>query len=90
MEYIHGVRTDDLAAVEKEGLDRNALALHGVDAQLQQILIDGFFHADPHPGNSFAIEGNGLCFYDFGMVATSTRSSVATEQPAWWPLQTKI
>ncbi len=68
MEYIHGVRTDDLAAVEKEGLDRKLLALHGVDAQLQQILVDGFFHADPHPGNSFAIEGNGLCFYDFGMV----------------------
>ena len=68
MEYIHGVRTDDLAAIEKEGLDRKMLALHGVDAQLQQILIDGFFHADPHPGNSFAIEGNGLCFYDFGMV----------------------
>ena len=49
MEYIHGVRTDDLAAVEKEGLDRKMLALHGVDAQLQQILVDGFFHADPTP-----------------------------------------
>jgi ubiquinone biosynthesis protein len=39
-----------------------------VDAQFQQILIDGFFHADPHPGNSFALDGNVLCFCDFGMV----------------------
>ncbi len=68
MEYIHGVRADDLAGIERSGLDRRELALRGVDAQLQQILIDGFFHADPHPGNSFAIKGNGLCFYDFGIV----------------------
>ncbi|MGD0231977.1 MAG: AarF/ABC1/UbiB kinase family protein [Syntrophorhabdales bacterium] len=68
MEYIHGVRADDIAAIEREGLDRRELALCGVDAQLQQILIDGFFHADPHPGNSFAMGGNRLCFYDFGMV----------------------
>ena len=68
MEYIHGVRADDLAGIEQSGLDRKALALHGVDAQLQQMLIDGFFHADPNPGNSFALEGNKLCFYDFGIV----------------------
>jgi predicted unusual protein kinase regulating ubiquinone biosynthesis (AarF/ABC1/UbiB family) len=36
--------------------------------QLHQILIDGFFHADPHPGNSIAQAGNVLCFYDVGMV----------------------
>lgn len=68
MEYVHGVRADDLAGIERSGLDRRKLALHGVDAQLQQILIDGFFHADPHPGNSIALAGNVLCFYDFGMV----------------------
>ncbi len=68
MEYIHGVRADDFAGIEREGLDRKQLALNGVDAQLQQILIDGFFHADPHPGNSFALKRNKLCFYDFGIV----------------------
>jgi ubiquinone biosynthesis protein len=68
MEYVHGVRADDLPGIERSGLDRRELALHGVDAQLQQILIDGFFHADPHPGNSIALAGNVLCFYDFGMV----------------------
>jgi len=68
MEYVNGVRADDTAGIEAQGLDRKELALHGVDAQFQQILVDGFFHADPHPGNSFAMEGNVLCFYDFGMV----------------------
>ena len=68
MEYVSGIRADDTAAIEAQGLDRKELALHGVDAQFQQILVDGFFHADPHPGNSFAMRGNVLCFYDFGMV----------------------
>lgn len=68
MEYIEGVRADDFSGIQEQGLDRQKLALYGVDAQLQQFLINGFFHADPHPGNSFVLEGNVLCFYDFGMV----------------------
>jgi ubiquinone biosynthesis protein len=68
MEYVEGVRADDLGGISQAGLDPKDLALHGVNAQLKQILIDGFFHADPHPGNSFALPGNVLCFYDFGMV----------------------
>jgi ubiquinone biosynthesis protein len=73
MEYIRGVRADDPEGIERQGLSRRQLALHGVEAQLQQILMDGFFHADPHPGNSFALEGNVLCFYDFGMVGYLTQ-----------------
>jgi ubiquinone biosynthesis protein len=73
MEYIRGVRADDPDGIERQGLSRRQLALRGVEAQLQQILIDGFFHADPHPGNSFALEGNILCFYDFGMVGYLTQ-----------------
>jgi len=68
MEYVEGVRADDASGIRDAGLDSRKLALYGVEAQLQQILIDGFFHADPHPGNSFALKGNVLCFYDFGMV----------------------
>lgn len=68
MEFVNGVRADDLSGMDKMGLDRKDLALHGVDAQLQQFLLDGFFHGDPHPGNSFALDGNVLCFYDFGIV----------------------
>lgn len=68
MELIDGVRADDLSAIDEKGLDRKELALYGVDAQLQQFLLDGFFHGDPHPGNSFALDGNVLCFYDFGIV----------------------
>lgn len=68
MEFIDGVRADDLSMIDKMRLDRRELALHGVYAQLQQFLLDGFFHGDPHPGNSFALDGNVLCFYDFGIV----------------------
>lgn len=68
MEFVNGVRADDLPGIDKMGLDRKDLALHGVNAQLQQFLLDGFFHGDPHPGNSFALDGNILCFYDFGIV----------------------
>jgi len=44
------------------------LAARGVDAFLKMILLDGFFHADPHPGNVFYLEGNRLVIIDFGMV----------------------
>jgi len=50
------------------GLDRKLLAARGVDAFLKMILIDGFFHADPHPGNIFYLPGNKLVVIDFGMV----------------------
>ena len=44
------------------------LAARGVDAFLKMILIDGFFHADPHPGNVFYLPGNRIVIIDFGMV----------------------
>jgi ubiquinone biosynthesis protein len=74
MEYVEGVRVDDARAIEEHGLDPKEIALNGVNAQLQQILIDGFFHADPHPGNSFALPGNVLCFCDFGIVGYLSES----------------
>ena len=57
-EHIDGIPATDLAAVEAAGLDRKLLAARGVDAFLRMILIDGFFHADPHPGNVFYLPGN--------------------------------
>jgi len=68
MEFLHGVKADDLEGMKKLGVDAEALARYGVDALLQQFLIDGFFHADPHPGNFFAMGGDTLCLHDFGMV----------------------
>jgi ubiquinone biosynthesis protein len=67
-EHVDGIPATDLAAVESAGLDRKLLAARGVDAFLKMILIDGFFHADPHPGNVFYLPGNRMVLIDFGMV----------------------
>jgi ubiquinone biosynthesis protein len=67
-EHVEGIPATDMAAVEAAGLDRKLLAARGVDAFLKMILIDGFFHADPHPGNVFYLPGNRIVIIDFGMV----------------------
>jgi ubiquinone biosynthesis protein len=67
-EHIEGVRGNDLAAIDSAGLDRKALATRGVDAVLKMILVDGFFHADPHPGNVMFLPDNRIALIDFGMV----------------------
>jgi ubiquinone biosynthesis protein len=67
-ERIEGIRGNDLEAIDKAGLDRKALAARGVDTMLKMILVDGFFQADPHPGNVMCLPGNRIVLIDFGMV----------------------
>lgn len=67
-EHVVGIPATDLAAVDRAGLDRRLLAARGVDAFLKMILVDGFFHADPHSGNVFYLPGNRMAIIDFGMV----------------------
>ncbi|TAJ80786.1 MAG: ubiquinone biosynthesis protein UbiB [Gallionellaceae bacterium] len=67
-QYIAGIAGNDLSALDASGLDRKLLATRGADAVLKMILIDGHFHADPHPGNVFYLSGNRLALLDFGMV----------------------
>ena len=67
-EYIDGIASRDLPAVDKAGLDRRVLAHHGARAMLKMVIEDGFFHADPHPGNVLYLAGNRVAFIDFGMV----------------------
>lgn len=66
--YIGGIPGNDLATADAAGLDRKVLAARGANAVLKMILIDGYFHADPHPGNVKYLPGNRLAFLDFGMV----------------------
>jgi ubiquinone biosynthesis protein len=66
-ERVQGIPGHDLAAVDAAGLDRPALARRGADAVLKMILVDGYFHADPHPGNVFYLPGNCIAMIDFGM-----------------------
>lgn len=65
---ISGIAGHALAELDAQGLDRHVLAQRGAEAVLQMIVRDGFFHADPHPGNVFYLPGNRLAFIDFGMV----------------------
>ena len=67
-EHVAGIPATDIAAVERENLDKKLLAARGVDAFLKMILLDGFFHADPHPGNVFYLHDNRIVIIDFGMV----------------------
>ncbi len=67
-EHIVGIPGTDLKAVEAAQLDKRVLAARGAEAILRMILVDGFFHADPHPGNVFYLPGNRIVMIDFGMV----------------------
>jgi len=71
-EYIAGIAGRKLHEVDKAGLDRKILAKRGAQAVLKMIVEDGFFHADPHPGNVFYLQGNRIAFIDFGMVGRLT------------------
>ena len=68
LEYIPGIKISHYEALEAAGLDRKLIAHHGATAYLQQLLNDGFFHADPHPGNIAVSPEGSLIFYDFGMM----------------------
>ncbi len=71
-EFIDGLSGRNLQAVDQAGLDRKVLARRGAHAVLKMIVEDGFFHADPHPGNVFYLPGNRIAFIDFGMVGRLT------------------
>ena len=70
LERIRGTKISDVASLDKQGIDRPALARFATDVVMQMVCEHGFFHADPHPGNFF-IESNGaIGLIDFGMVGT--------------------
>jgi predicted unusual protein kinase regulating ubiquinone biosynthesis (AarF/ABC1/UbiB family) len=68
LEYLPGIKISHYEALEAAGLDRKVLAQLGAKAYLHQLLNDGFFHADPHPGNLAVSPEGTLIFYDFGMM----------------------
>ena len=68
LEYIHGIKVNDLVALDRAGLDRPVIARNGADTFLRMVLSHGFFHGDPHPGNVFILPGNVICLLDYGMV----------------------
>ncbi|HEX9014725.1 MAG TPA: AarF/ABC1/UbiB kinase family protein [Chloroflexota bacterium] len=75
LERLHGVKIDDLAALETAGVDRKALAETGAQVVLKMVLHDGFFHADPHPGNFLVLPDGRLGLLDYGMVGLVDEST---------------
>ena len=67
-DFVDGIPGEDIGRLREAGLDAGLLAQRGAQAVLKMIVEDGFFHADPHPGNVFYLEGNRIAFIDFGMV----------------------
>lgn len=78
LEWIDAIKITDLAGLDRAGLDRSELARQLADSYFRQVFDAGFFHADPHPGNIFAIPILGspgkarLVFLDFGMMGVIT------------------
>ena len=79
LEWIDGIKISDYAALEAAGVDRLEAANRTVQAYFHQFFEEGFFHADPHPGNIFVKPGTlgndpSIEFVDFGMVGSLTQS----------------
>jgi ubiquinone biosynthesis protein len=69
MEMIEGVNVRNIDLLRQKGFDCRSLALAGARAILKQVFEDGFFHADPHPGNLFILSDGRIAFIDAGMAA---------------------
>jgi predicted unusual protein kinase regulating ubiquinone biosynthesis (AarF/ABC1/UbiB family) len=68
LEWINGFKLTDTKNIQSVGLDPEAIIQIGVTTGLQQLLEHGFFHADPHPGNLFAMADGRMAYIDFGMM----------------------
>ena len=69
-ERVQGLKVDDLDGLEAAGIDRKELAMRLARVLLKMVFEDGFYHADPHPGNFFIESGEVIGLIDFGMVGT--------------------
>jgi len=68
MEFIEGIGIDDHKALDKAGIDKKETAKRIAESICNQVLRDGFFHADPHPGNIKVLKDGTVVFLDLGMV----------------------
>ncbi len=68
MEFIEGTKLIEIDKLHQAGYDSKSLGETVVNAIFHQILIEGFFHGDPHPGNILALPGEVIAFMDFGIV----------------------
>jgi ubiquinone biosynthesis protein len=72
-ELIDGIKISKIEKLEAAGLDKKLIAERVVGLVLKQAFDNGFFHADPHPGNIFVLSDNVICMVDFGMMGIVDR-----------------
>jgi predicted unusual protein kinase regulating ubiquinone biosynthesis (AarF/ABC1/UbiB family) len=72
MEFIHGTKVTELDALRARSVSPEKVNRLLIRTYLKQLLEDGFFHADPHPGNLLVMPDGRLAFFDFGMVGRIT------------------
>ena len=71
MEYIDGYAVDDKENLLRDGYDLEEVGIKLIDNYIKQVMDDGFFHADPHPGN-VKIRGGKIIWIDMGMMGRLT------------------
>jgi ubiquinone biosynthesis protein len=72
MEFIQGIKINQLEQLKERGYNQKVIAERLAESMLHQILIEGFFHGDPHPGNIYVLPGNVISYIDFGMTGRLT------------------
>lgn len=72
MEFIEGFKITDIEQLRTHGIEPKKIVEKGFDIYLKQLLDDGFFHADPHPGNIFIQPNGQIVFIDFGSMGVLT------------------
>ncbi|XP_072963147.1 uncharacterized protein [Typha angustifolia] len=73
MEWIDGIKLTDADRLNEARLNRKKLIDEGLYCSLRQLLEEGFFHADPHPGNLVVTDDGSLAYFDFGMMGDIPR-----------------
>ncbi len=76
-EFIEGVKLSDLTTIEARGWSRNKISQMGTQAFLTQVMVHGFFQADPHPGNILVLAEDKIAFIDFGETGSLTKTRLA-------------
>ena len=70
MDFVDGIKINDMAALSSAGVNTSQIAYDFTNSLIKQILENGVFHADPHPGNVFVVDRKYVEFIDLGMVGT--------------------
>ncbi|PSB59318.1 ABC1 kinase family protein [Chamaesiphon polymorphus] len=89
MSYLPGIKIDDRATLEACGFDPKKINQLGICCYLQQLLVDGFFQADPHPGNMAIAADGKLVVYDFGMMVELKEISTDRTIETFWAVMKK-